>query len=234
MEAGRSVSDRSTASPRKTCVPGVHASAGVGINAMMASAIATEQAIAIARERQPVGPRLTLYAETFALPSDCLAQIAKLGFNNVSNLLARGIERVAELLADGVNRDALPQLAAAPRGPFRAAPPTLVRPSRCAQCGTAGGACNGRKRPTAARAATQHQRSAGANHGAEHRRSQQIVLLVTIGPQSTAVGLAVARAIRSRSRRSRHVSPRSRRTRRLRPGPACPRSRRSRPDHEAS
>ncbi len=38
-EAG--CSDRSTASPRKTCVPGVHANAGVGINATIASAIAT-------------------------------------------------------------------------------------------------------------------------------------------------------------------------------------------------
>ena len=125
-------------------MPGVHANAGVGINATIASAIATEQAIAIARVRQPVGPRVTLYAETFALPSDCLAQIAKLGFHNVSNLLARGIERVTELLADGVHWNAVPQLAAALRRPSRSAPPTLVRPPGRAHRGAAGCAGNGR------------------------------------------------------------------------------------------
>ena len=89
-------------------MPGVHANAGVGINATIASAIATGQPIAIARVRQPDGLRLTLYAETLTLPPDCLAQIAKLGFHDVSNRLARGIESVAKLFTDGVHWDAVP------------------------------------------------------------------------------------------------------------------------------
>jgi len=51
-------------------VPGVHANAGVGINATIASAIATAHTVAVARVRQPDGLRLTLDAETLALPPD--------------------------------------------------------------------------------------------------------------------------------------------------------------------
>ena len=178
--------------------------------------------------------RLTRASRRSTLPPDCLPQIAKLGLHDVSDLLAGGIESVAELFADRVHRNAVPQLAAALRRPFRSAPSTLVRPPGGAHRGAAGCPGNGRQGPTPARTATQHQCSTGANHGAEHRRRQQIVLLITIVPQSSAVGLAVARAIRSRSHRSRHESPRSRRTLRLRPGAPCPRSRRSRPGHEAS
>ena len=92
----------------------------------------------------------------------------------------------------------------------------------------------GRHGPTPARTATQHQRSAGADHGAKHRRGQQVVLLVTLSPQSSAVGLAVARAIRSRSHRRRHESLSLSRTRRLLQIAPRPRSRRSRLGHEAS
>ena len=108
MLAGSRGSDRSTASPRNTCVPGVHANAGAGSKAMTTSAIATGAAIAIAWERQPVGPRLTLYAETLALTPDCLAQVAKLRFHHVGNCVARRVERVSELLADGPHRHTVP------------------------------------------------------------------------------------------------------------------------------
>lgn len=108
MLAGSSGSERSTASPRKTCVPGVHANAGAGNIAMATRAIATGPAIAIAWGRQPVGPRLTLYAEALALTPNCLAQVAKLRLHHIGNRLARRVERVSELFADGLHRHTVP------------------------------------------------------------------------------------------------------------------------------
>jgi len=142
-------------------------------------AIATGKAIAIAWVRQPGGPRLTLYAETLTLTPDCLPQIAKLGFHSIGNSLARRVHGIAELFADGFHWHAVPQLASTLRRPFRAAPPSLVRPPRCADRGATCRPGNWREGSPAARAAAEHQRRTCANHGAQHRRGQQIVLLIT-------------------------------------------------------
>src|SRR5215207_9241093 len=111
--AGNSGNERSTASPRKTCVPGVHANAGDGNSAMatMATRAATTRVIAVART--PRGPDVTLYAEAFALTTDRFAEIAELRFHDVGDRLTSGIECVADLLAHRVYRHAIPQLFAA-------------------------------------------------------------------------------------------------------------------------
>lgn len=108
MPAGSRGSDRSTASPRKTCVPGVHANAGVGNNATTTRAIAMAPATGNAALRQPDGPRVTLYAEPLALASDGFAQISKLRLHHVGHRLARCFHCVSNLLANRVDGNAIP------------------------------------------------------------------------------------------------------------------------------
>src|SRR5690349_20315209 len=69
---------------------------------------------------QPDRPRLTLYAESFALPPDGFSKVLELRLHHVGHRLARRVQGVADFLTHLVHRHAVPQLAAAFRRPPRA------------------------------------------------------------------------------------------------------------------
>lgn len=69
-------------------MPGVHANAERGDSAIATNAIATVPNTQNIVERQPVGPRVTLYAEPLALPAYRLAKVPQLGLHDVRDLLA--------------------------------------------------------------------------------------------------------------------------------------------------
>src|SRR5687768_7761062 len=170
----------------------------------MATAAAVISMTAAARGRS--GPSVTLYAEALALTTDGFAEIAELRLHDIGHGFARGIERVAELFADGVDGHAIPDLPAALGRPPRTGPPAFARPAGRRHGAASGSSRQRRDRPSAGRAPAQHQRRTRADHCAEDGGGQQVVLLVTLA-RSSAVGRAVARAIHSRSHRSRHGSP---------------------------
>src|SRR5918993_791439 len=128
MLAGSIASERRTASPRKTCVPGGHANAGDGKRGMATMAITAATTRGIAAGRAPIGLRVTLYAEALALTTDGFAEIAQLGLDDVRDGLTRGVERIADFFADRIHRYAIPQLLAAFRRPPRALAPALAGP----------------------------------------------------------------------------------------------------------
>jgi hypothetical protein len=64
--------------------------------------------IEINRARQPVGPRVTLYAETFTLPPDRFAKILELRLDDVCHGFARSMDGVADLLTHRVDRHTIP------------------------------------------------------------------------------------------------------------------------------
>src|SRR4051812_16709087 len=91
------VTARSTASPRRTCVPGVHAHAASG------SSVSNTTAPTSARTA-------VLEAELLALPPDRPAQVVELGLDEIIDGLARGLEIVAHFFLDLVARDAVPRV----------------------------------------------------------------------------------------------------------------------------
>ena len=106
---GRSESDCMIASPRKMCVPGVHASAVEGVRA-----IATAATSIAARKKEPGprerGPVATSDADALALTADCLSKIVELVFDNVVDCIACCVHVIANLLSDVIHWDAIDQL----------------------------------------------------------------------------------------------------------------------------
>src|SRR5688572_9769883 len=203
---GSNASERSTASPRNTWVPGVHANAGDGNTAIATTAIAAAITRGIAAVRTPVGPRVTLYAEPFALTTNGLPQIAQLRLDDVGHCFPRRVDRVANFLANCIDGNAIPDLPAVPGRPPGATASAFTRPPRRGRRCTARYPRNWRERTPSARPAPQQQRRPCADHRAQDGGGQQIVLLVT-RVRLSAVGRAVARAIHSRFHRCRHGSP---------------------------
>src|SRR5688572_23872709 len=115
MTPGSAASACRTAWPRKTCVPGVHAYAGVGTSATRASPRTSARATS-------AGPRIAARsdAESLPLPADRLPEIVQLLFDDVADRLTRLVQVVADPLADLVHPGAVPHLLAALRGPARA------------------------------------------------------------------------------------------------------------------
>src|SRR3954471_21372449 len=123
IATGSRSSDRITASPRKTCVPGVHAYAADGSSTSAAPASSTMTATARARGNRcsrcasrPLDP------QPLALSSQGTTEIAQLGLDHVINRFLRLAEVVPHVIANLVARNALPQIAAGvacPRGTAR-------------------------------------------------------------------------------------------------------------------
>src|SRR5688572_8535097 len=98
MLPGSSVAARNTASPRKTCVPGVHAHAVSGSNIRSANA------------------PMMLNAKLLALPANGLAEAAELAVHEVVDRIAGGVEVVVQMLFDLLTRHTIPGVhAAVPR-----------------------------------------------------------------------------------------------------------------------
>src|SRR5258705_282184 len=85
------------ASPRKTCVPGVHAHATLG----------TRTSNAAAAQSGPPRTR-SLQPKLVAPPPNRVAQILELVLDQVVDRVLRGVDVVAHALLDGVARDSFP------------------------------------------------------------------------------------------------------------------------------
>ncbi len=120
------------ASPRKMCVPGVHANAVEGVRAIATAAIANA-----ARKYDPgrtTGPVATSDADALALTADCLSKIVELVFDYVVDCIAGRVHIVANLLRDVIHGDAVDQIFTAVCGEFHS-----LRGARAGPACTAGG-----------------------------------------------------------------------------------------------
>src|SRR6476660_7641193 len=98
MLEGRSVSERMTASPRKMCVPGVHACATAGVSTSAsntASAIAPAET-ARGEARITVVPRLD--PDPLALPANRFTEVVELVLDHVVDRIASGIDVIPDLV----------------------------------------------------------------------------------------------------------------------------------------
>src|SRR5207244_2774939 len=122
-----------TASPRKTCVPGVQAWAAAGVSASATTASATSPAIAPARWS---GDRRRSDPKPLPLAPNRLPQILELGLDGVVDRVTRPFRVVRDLAANLFVRHPTPQVAAALSRPSRAGephlPPVLPGPGRSA------------------------------------------------------------------------------------------------------
>src|SRR4029078_11090813 len=116
--------DRMTASPRKTCVPGVHACATAG------ATISASTANTAPRATQPnpnrvrrvtLRPAAGLQPKTFPLATDGAPEHFELRLDRVVDRLERTSDVVRDMLSNLVAGNAVPKVLAAVGGPARAA-----------------------------------------------------------------------------------------------------------------
>src|SRR3954466_7143630 len=209
IATGSRSSDRITASPRKTCVPGVHAYAADGSNTSAAPASSTMTARSRGRANRcsrfasrPLDP------QPLPLSPQGTTEIAQLGLDHVIDRLLRLAEVVLHVIANLVARNALPQIAARVACPRGAASTDSSRPHARPLCALGGAAQHRRKRPASGWAATHQQRRPHTDRDTDQRCRQQIVLLLSCSaivaqardrllvlpcPSESANGAAVAR-----------------------------------------
>src|SRR4051812_6012995 len=183
IATGSRSSDRITASPRKTCVPGVHAYAADGSSTSAAAASSTMTARSRGR-----GNRCSRCSRCASRPLDPqplplspqgTTEIAQLGLDHVIDRLLRLAEVVPHVIANLVARNALPQLAAGVPSPWGAARAKWGRAHARPLRALGGAAQHWRERPASSRAATHQQRRPNADRAADPRRRQEIVLFLS-------------------------------------------------------
>src|SRR5688572_1475750 len=207
IDDGRNASDRSTASPRKMCVPGVHACAIDGVTAIAISATRAAQKIAVkgcrADSRRP-----KLDPDPLPLPPNRFPEVVHLRADNVIDRFLRAVDVLANRISDLIDRYGIGEISAgttrrlvsasgALARPSCAVEPALLRPAssrsrmitgpaRSFQSGECRPLCtlacrceHGGDRTTAARAGSEDERDDGADCRAEQRRCQQVELLLT-------------------------------------------------------
>src|ERR1041385_4258000 len=102
MPGGRNCSDRMTASPRKTCVPGVHACATAG--ATTTRTAASQRLLGTRRARRPRrARRAMLHSKPLALSPDGTAEVLELRLDGVVDRLARGADVVGDVASQSAD-----------------------------------------------------------------------------------------------------------------------------------
>ena len=95
IAGGSAASERITASPRKTCVPGVQAYATPGATMSVATAMSAQR-----RSRRLAGRRLVVSdPKPLSLPFDGAPQILQLGVHRIVDCLSRATDVVRDLLS---------------------------------------------------------------------------------------------------------------------------------------
>src|ERR1700694_2533028 len=137
MLDGRSGSERITASPRKMCVPGVHAcaTAGVSISASR-TASASQPADTTRGVKRRIAPALD--PDALTLPANGLSKISQLVLHDIVDRVARGIDVLAHLLDNVVNGNAVDQILATLHCRVEAALRPWCRPARAFSRSVAG------------------------------------------------------------------------------------------------
>src|SRR5512143_4337371 len=152
--AGSNTSERMTASPRKTCVPGVQACARLGV---IATAMIATMRHWTTRPKAGV-PRLASDAKALPLPPNRSAQILELRLHHVVDRLASAAHVVGHAIVDLLVRDRVPEVLSALRRPSRARRAKARRAPACPPGAASDAAHHGRHGPLARRAAAQHVR----------------------------------------------------------------------------
>src|SRR5450759_5730888 len=111
MLEGRSASERMTASPRKMCVPGVHACATAGVSTSASSTATATRAAETARGDARTIPS-DLDPDALTLPPDCFSEIVQLVLDDVVDRVACGIDVVTHLLDHVIDWNPVDQLLA--------------------------------------------------------------------------------------------------------------------------
>src|SRR5512138_635659 len=111
IAGGNAASDRMTASPRNTCVPGVQACATPGATMSVARAMSAQ------RRSGRLGDRRLVVSDPkpLSLPFDGAPQILQLGLHRIVDCLARMADVIRDLLAQVLAT--LPQVLAAVGSP---------------------------------------------------------------------------------------------------------------------
>src|SRR5665647_104930 len=110
-ELGRSDSDRMIASPRKMCVPGVHAYAAAGVTAIAMTATPTTHSMKTAGCLTDSRPNLD--TDPLPLTANGLPEIVHLRAHDVVDRLTRAIDVLAYGFRDFLDRKRIDQLFAA-------------------------------------------------------------------------------------------------------------------------
>src|SRR5688572_11567875 len=185
---GSNVRDRKTASPRKTCVPGVHAQATSGRSTRIAKAPARDGSRRPTHETNDERRKGCLDAKLFSPATNRAAQILELGLNEIVDRFARGFEVVAHPLSDLLPRNTIPGVDAfIPREASTAPRHERARARR------APGWPDG---PLAPRPAPEQQGRSRTDGQANQRRREQIVFgLARFTPGAVATGASDARSL---------------------------------------
>lgn len=126
MPDGRRGSERMIASPRKMCVPGVHAYASAGIRTSASNTASAIPPAGSARgEARVIGGRLD--PDSLALPPNGFPKIVELVLHDVVDRIACGVHIVANLLDHFVDRNPIDQLFP----PIDRRPEATLRARRC-------------------------------------------------------------------------------------------------------
>src|SRR5215831_1583065 len=124
MPGGSSASDCITASPRNTCVPGVHAWATPGVIATATRATSTSDVAFHAHRRRDGRAAIRcLDPKTLSLAANCALEIVELGLDYVVDRVACPAEIVGHVLADLPAGNRVPRIFAASSGPARTLKP---------------------------------------------------------------------------------------------------------------
>lgn len=195
---GSSESDCMIASPRKMCVPGVHASAVEGVRAIATTAIRNA-----AKSREPGrsgmrDPVTASNADALSLTANSLSEIVQLVFDNVVNCVPGSVNIFPNLLGDVVQRDPVNELftavggeshplRCARTGPACAADCALTSPARafqsCFACEARSLASRAEQWPERTGSgwtASHHQRYARTNRYANESCCQKVKLIVAL------------------------------------------------------
>src|SRR5262249_47555715 len=177
MPAGSSASECITASPRNTCVPGVHACATPGVSATATRATSTN-AVAFHTHRRRDGRAAIrcLDPKTLSLAAYRALEIVQLGLDDVVDRVARPAEIVGDVLADLPAGNRVPRILAASGRPARPAKPepggVMSRPA-----GSLANALeHGGDGTTAGGSAAENEGESRADRHADECRRQEIVL----------------------------------------------------------
>src|SRR5688572_3859406 len=166
-------SDRSTASPRYTCVPGVQAYAVSGSRTTSSRAATTRPARRIAG--RPIQPDRRSDAQAPALAANRFAKVAKLVLNESIDAVARLADRLAHLALDALGRDLVDEPTAMLARPSRARRARRHRPAPR----PLGAPEHGCDRPSARGASAEKQGGRRADRRADEGRGEQVVLGIT-------------------------------------------------------
>src|SRR3954468_22458336 len=208
MLEGSRESERITASPRKMCVPGVHACATEGVSITSSNAASNALPTEAARDEARDIPR-ALNADALTLPAYRFPEICQLFFDYVVDRITRSVDVIAHLVDDLVDGNAVDQFSTAfncsakpslgaGRGPSCAFYRAITSPSRALESTPPGppgsleaGQTGQRRAPPCItrqwpdrtaprRPAPQQQGDARTDSRTDERRRQKVILLLAL------------------------------------------------------